>query len=231
MYHHVSLCCRQLLICYVARTSTYIEMLKTLSRKETSIQTGTGRQPELWEMSQQIRKSITCSLWLRPQLNSYFATWDLSSWNQVITTSVSRPIAPPPPSKVLHFKDSYRAERRGWCTSDQWQSRCEDHFWDVALCSFVESDWRFRGAYCLHHQGDEFTSVSFYHATRRNIPDDSHPHTRRRENLKSHVGSLVHPPTPNSFIGSFIDEELSCRPIANDISWYCLLCYCFIPIK
>jgi hypothetical protein len=27
-------------------------------------------------------------------------------------------------------------------------------FWDVAPCSQVEVDRRFRGAYCLHHQGD-----------------------------------------------------------------------------
>jgi hypothetical protein len=30
------------------------------------------------------------------------------------------------------------------------------------------------------------TSVNFYQATRRNNPEDSHLHTRRRENLKSH---------------------------------------------
>jgi hypothetical protein len=28
--------------------------------------------------------------------------------------------------------------------------------------------------------------VSFYQSTRRNIPEDSHPHTRRRQNMKSH---------------------------------------------
>jgi hypothetical protein len=27
-------------------------------------------------------------------------------------------------------------------------------FWDMALCSLVEVDRRFRGAYCLHRQGD-----------------------------------------------------------------------------
>jgi hypothetical protein len=27
-------------------------------------------------------------------------------------------------------------------------------FWDVAPCSHVEVDSHFRGAYCLHHQGD-----------------------------------------------------------------------------
>jgi hypothetical protein len=30
------------------------------------------------------------------------------------------------------------------------------------------------------------TSVSIYHNTRRSIPEDSHIHSRRRENLKSH---------------------------------------------
>jgi hypothetical protein len=28
-------------------------------------------------------------------------------------------------------------------------------FWDIAPCSLVGVDRRFRGAYCLHHQGDE----------------------------------------------------------------------------
>jgi hypothetical protein len=30
-------------------------------------------------------------------------------------------------------------------------------------------------------------SVSFYKTTRRNVPEDSHLHTRRRENLKCHL--------------------------------------------
>jgi hypothetical protein len=30
------------------------------------------------------------------------------------------------------------------------------------------------------------TTVNFYQTTRCNIPEDSHLHTRRRENLKSH---------------------------------------------
>jgi hypothetical protein len=29
-------------------------------------------------------------------------------------------------------------------------------FWVVAPCSLVEVYRRFRGAYCLHHQGDEY---------------------------------------------------------------------------
>jgi hypothetical protein len=31
----------------------------------------------------------------------------------------------------------------------------EDDFWDVAPCSLVEVYRRFRGACCLHYQGDD----------------------------------------------------------------------------
>jgi hypothetical protein len=34
------------------------------------------------------------------------------------------------------------------------------------------------------------TSVNFYRTTRRDNPEDSHLHTRRRENLKSHLESI-----------------------------------------
>jgi hypothetical protein len=27
-------------------------------------------------------------------------------------------------------------------------------YWDIAPCSFIEVDHCFRGAYCLHHEGD-----------------------------------------------------------------------------
>jgi hypothetical protein len=48
-------------------------------------------------------------------------------------------------------------------------------FWDILPCKMIV-DRRFRGAYCLHHQG----SLKY-------IPEDnSEHHTRRRENLKSH---------------------------------------------
>jgi hypothetical protein len=66
---------------------------------------------------------------------------------------------------------------------------------DVVLCSHVEVDWHFRGAYCLHHQGDEGgieavhtseMSVNFNVTTQRYIPKDSEIYTRCRENLKSH---------------------------------------------
>jgi hypothetical protein len=64
-------------------------------------------------------------------------------------------------------------------------------FWDVAPFNIVEIDRCFRGAYRLHHQGDEETvstsetSVNFYEKTRRNNLEDSNIHTRCRENLKS----------------------------------------------
>jgi hypothetical protein len=51
-------------------------------------------------------------------------------------------------------------------------------FWDVLLCKMIV-DRRFTGAYCLHHPN---------HFTRQYIPEDnSEHHTRRRENLKSHI--------------------------------------------
>jgi hypothetical protein len=60
---------------------------------------------------------------------------------------------------------------------------------------------RFRGTCCLHHQGNEIalmmeaastsqTSVNFYQTTRRYNPEDSHLHTRRRENIRSYLANL-----------------------------------------
>jgi hypothetical protein len=50
-------------------------------------------------------------------------------------------------------------------------------FWDIAPCSVVEVDRRFKRAYCLPHQGDEVniseTSVNFNQATQRNNPECS----------------------------------------------------------
>jgi hypothetical protein len=65
-------------------------------------------------------------------------------------------------------------------------------FWVVGLCNLVEVYRRFRGACCLHHQGDEAastsaTSVDLYQTTWRNNPEDSRLRTHRRENLKSHL--------------------------------------------
>jgi hypothetical protein len=49
-------------------------------------------------------------------------------------------------------------------------------FWDVTPCSLVDIERCFSE-----------TSVSIYQATQRNIPEDNHVHTRRRENLKSQL--------------------------------------------
>jgi hypothetical protein len=35
------------------------------------------------------------------------------------------------------------------------------------------------------------TKVNFYETTRRNIPEDSHLHTRRRKNLEFHLGLIL----------------------------------------
>jgi hypothetical protein len=39
--------------------------------------------------------------------------------------------------------------------SDSYGNEYEDVFWDVASCGLVDTDRRFRDAYCLHHQGDD----------------------------------------------------------------------------
>jgi hypothetical protein len=51
-------------------------------------------------------------------------------------------------------------------------------FW-VALCSLAI-------ILMMEAASTSETSVNFYQTTRRNNPEDSHFHTRRRENLKSH---------------------------------------------
>jgi hypothetical protein len=68
-------------------------------------------------------------------------------------------------------------------------------FWDVAPCSQVDFDRRFRDAYCFRHQvmkalRTSETSVNINY-TWRYIPEDSKVHTRRRENLKSHKIQLT----------------------------------------
>jgi hypothetical protein len=49
-------------------------------------------------------------------------------------------------------------------------------FWDIAPCSLVEVDRRFRGTFCLHQQGpwwwrQYLTHLYFYETTRRYIPE------------------------------------------------------------
>jgi hypothetical protein len=68
--------------------------------------------------------------------------------------------------------------------------------WQEALCAvlygLVEVYRRSRGASCLHlalmmeAASTSETSVNFQQTFRRNRPEDSHLHTRRRENLKCH---------------------------------------------
>jgi hypothetical protein len=57
-------------------------------------------------------------------------------------------------------------------------------FWDVAPCTLVVTD-------VLEVRAASIIRVNFYHTTRRNIPEDSHLHTRRRENLKSHQFDFI----------------------------------------
>jgi hypothetical protein len=48
-------------------------------------------------------------------------------------------------------------------------------FWVVAPCRLVRVYRRFRGLYCLHHQGE----VNSYQSTRRYNPEDGHLQTLR----------------------------------------------------
>jgi hypothetical protein len=85
-------------------------------------------------------------------------------------------------------------------------------FWDIAPCSLVQVDRRFRGAYCLHPQGDE-TSVYFNKTTRRCIPEGYHLHIRRLENPKSHklrvLSSMILFPYASTLSSGTSDSENS----------------------
>jgi hypothetical protein len=62
-------------------------------------------------------------------------------------------------------------------------------FWVVAPCSLVEVYRRFRGASIIRVMEAASTSetlVNIYQTTWCNNPEDSHPHNRSCENLKSH---------------------------------------------
>jgi hypothetical protein len=39
-------------------------------------------------------------------------------------------------------------------------------FWDASPCSLIEVDWCFRGAYCLHHQGNEALMIEEVHISK-----------------------------------------------------------------
>jgi hypothetical protein len=51
-------------------------------------------------------------------------------------------------------------------------------FWDVTPCSLIEIFRRFRGSYLPDYGGSKhiWNVIRFLRATRRNIPEDSHPH-------------------------------------------------------
>jgi hypothetical protein len=54
-------------------------------------------------------------------------------------------------------------------------------FWNIMLCSLVEIDWRFRGAYCLHNQGPDCETTWCY------IPEGCYLHSQRRWKTTSKV--------------------------------------------
>jgi hypothetical protein len=60
-------------------------------------------------------------------------------------------------------------------------------FWDVLPCSQVDAD----GTLMMEAVRTSETSVNIYLTTRQYISEDSKLLTRRRENLKSHIGSGV----------------------------------------
>jgi hypothetical protein len=57
-------------------------------------------------------------------------------------------------------------------------------FWDAAPCNLVSTDRLV--ALMVEAVNLSETSVHIYEPTARSIPVDSHLHTRRHENLKSH---------------------------------------------
>jgi hypothetical protein len=67
-------------------------------------------------------------------------------------------------------------------------------FWNVAVCSHVEVDRRFRYALCLNNQAlmmeavrTSETSVNFNVSTWPYILEEFKLHTRQRENLKTQI--------------------------------------------
>jgi hypothetical protein len=66
-------------------------------------------------------------------------------------------------------------------------------FWDVVPCSLIEIDLRAEmlSASIIGTMMEAVTtfetSVNFYQTTRHNVPEDSHLHIRRHENLKAYL--------------------------------------------
>jgi hypothetical protein len=69
--------------------------------------------------------------------------------------------------------------------------------WDIAPYSVVEVYGRFKGVFCVHHQGDECSWILAFEISvnclskRRKIPEDSR-RTLHRKNVKSHINWSVY---------------------------------------
>jgi hypothetical protein len=151
-----------------------------------------------------------CSPWrwqlqCLPKRSIIFNIWYGSSPNaEVVQTSWLRCCDVTTVSLLLYENKDVSSIKEAGGGANQWSLKMTV-FWNVGPCSLVDTDRRIRGAYCLTYSlialmleavRTSGTSVSFYQTTRPNIPDDSHLHTRRRENLKSHiVGSCFKTPT------------------------------------
>jgi hypothetical protein len=65
--------------------------------------------------------------------------------------------------------------------------------WNIAVCSLVEVDRRFRGVYCFHHHSSSWSwrqykhleHVNFYETAWCNIPEDCYLHIQCHENVKA----------------------------------------------
>jgi hypothetical protein len=92
--------------------------------------------------------------------------------------------------------------------------------WDVARCGLVDTDRRFRGAYCLHYQGDD------HHTTKCYIAEDSHLYTRRRDNLQIHqsILNLFHV-SMNFITLQELHRPLKWKAIGSMTFIYCLFNY------
>jgi hypothetical protein len=53
------------------------------------------------------------------------------------------------------------------------------------LCAYLTTHYHSWGYFASHVLRGQLCEVKWYQTTRRNIPEDSHLHTRRRENMKS----------------------------------------------
>jgi hypothetical protein len=93
--------------------------------------------------------------------------------------------------------------------------------WDAAPCRLV--------VLLVQAPSTSETSVNFYQTTRRNNPEDSHLHTCRRENLKSHCLSTFHSINVYKPLSSIVINAI-CQGVAFEVSMIYILKY-FNPLK